>query len=75
MIFLILLFIFLVFGGWYLFTSIFDFLFNLNSEKEKYTFNTTHVHHHYHEHKNISIIDDETKQKIFELKESKDLHK
>ena len=33
------------------------------------------VHHHYHEHKNIAIMDDTTKQKIFELKKDKVMDK
>lgn len=47
------------------------FLFPEEKEKNP-TFVDKSIHHHYHshEHKNISIIDDETKKKIFELKEN-----
>ena len=66
--FIIILFIVLVGGGWLLGKGIGEALFP--SEKKKtYTFNSTHIHHHHHEHKNISIIDDVTKRKIFELKD------
>ena len=74
MMFIIILFVVLVGGGWLLGKSIGNALFP--SEKEdKYTFIDRSVHHHHHEHKNISIIDDTTKKKIFELKESKDSKK
>lgn len=40
-------------------------------DEDKFTFvdKSIHHHHHHHEHKNISIIDDVTKKKIFELKD------
>ena len=57
-------------GGWLLGKGVGNLLFG--EKKETYTFNSTHIHNHYHEHKNISIIDDKTKQKIFELKESEE---
>jgi hypothetical protein len=70
--FIVILFVVLVGGGWLIGKSIGEALFP--SEKDKYTFidKSVHHHHHHHEHKNISIIDDVTKKKIFELKESKD---
>jgi len=61
-------------GGWLigkLIGHLFAGLFYKEKE-ETYNFNYTHIHHHHHEHKNISIIDDATKRKIFELKESKE---
>jgi hypothetical protein len=66
--FFIVLFIVLVGGGWVVGKSIGNALFP-DEKKDKYTFinNITHVHHH--EHKNISIIDDATKKRIFELKD------
>jgi hypothetical protein len=70
MVFVIVLFFVLIGGGWLLGKGVGQALFE--EKKEKYTFNSTHVHHHYHEHKNISIIDDSTKKKIFELKESEE---
>ncbi len=63
------LFIICVGGCWFLFKAIGEALFG---KKDKgYTFNdrSVHHHHHYHEHKNISIIDDVTKKKIYELKD------
>lgn len=69
--FFIVLFIVLVGGGWMVGKSVGNALFPAK-KKDHYTFinHITHVHHH--EHKNISIIDDATKKRIFELKESKD---
>lgn len=69
--FFVVLFIVLVGGGWMIGKSIGNALFPSEKE-EKYTFINNITHHHYHEHKNISIIDEETKKKIFELKENKD---
>ena len=73
MVFVFILFVVLVGGGWLLGKGIGEALFG--EKKETYTFHSTHVHHHHHEHKNISIIDDATKKKIFELKESKENQK
>ena len=72
MLFIIVLFVVLIGGGWLLGKGIGEALFGGGEKKETYTFNSTNTHNHYHEHKNISIIDEETKKKIFELKESKD---
>lgn len=58
-------------GGWLLGKSIGELLFP-REKTEKITFINNITHNHYHDHKNISIIDEETKKKIFELKESKD---
>jgi len=69
--FFVILFIVLVGGGWSIGKSFGNFLFPAEKE-EKTTFINNITHNHYHEHKNISIIDEETKKKIFELKESKD---
>jgi len=65
------LFIVLVGGGWVFGKSIGNVLFP-SEKKENITFINNITHQHYHEHKNISIIDDETKKRIFELKENKD---
>lgn len=71
--FIILLFIVLVGGGW----KIGKWIGNAIFPDERKTYVDKSVHHHYHstthnhEHKNISIIDDETKNKILELKKSK----
>ena len=70
MLFIIILFVVLVGGGYLIAKSIGEALFG--KSKETFTFNSTHIHHHHHEHKNISIIDDATKKKIFELKESEE---
>jgi hypothetical protein len=67
-IFILVMFIVFVGGGWLLGKLLGGFLFPDRNE-EKNVFIDKSVHHHYHEHKNISIIDDVTKQKIFELKD------
>lgn len=59
---------FFVGGGWILGQLFGSFLFR-DRDEAKNVFIDKSVHHHYHEHKNISIIDDVTKQKIFELKD------
>jgi len=69
--FFFVLFVVLAGGGWMIGKSIGNALFP-SEKQEKITFINNITHHHYHEHKNISIIDDETKKRIFELKENKD---
>lgn len=64
--FFIVLFFIFVGGGWLLGKGIGNLLFPEN--KEKYTFHTTEVHNHYHDHKHISIIDEQTKKAVFNLK-------
>lgn len=71
MAFILLLFVVFVGGGWLLGRGIADVLFG-SEKKERYDFRTTNVHHHHHEHRHISVIDADTKKKIFELKESKE---
>lgn len=68
---LIILFLFFVFsyGGWIVGRFIGDLLFPTEKEKS-YTFIDKSVHHHYHEHKKISIIDEDTKESIFELRKN-----
>lgn len=70
--FFIVLFLILVIAGWQLGKVVGGSIFG--RKKDTYTFidKSVHHHHHTHEHKNISIIDDATKKKIFELKESKE---
>jgi len=70
MLYIIVLFIVCAGGGYWLSTSIFDLFFGVN-KNETYIDRSIHHHYHKHEHKNISIIDDRTKEKIFELEESK----
>jgi len=67
--FFVILFIVLVGGGWSIAKSFGNFLFP-GEKEEKTTFINNITHVHYHEHKNISIIDEETKKKIYEHKES-----
>lgn len=69
-IFLLILFIVLVGGGW----SIGRSIGGLFSGEEKPTYIDRSVHHHYHEHKHINIIDEETKKSVFELR-NKELKK
>jgi hypothetical protein len=73
MMFIIILFIVLVGGGWLLGKGLGEALFG--EKKETYTFNSTHVHHHHHEHKNISIIDDKTKEEVIVYQKSIDKNK
>lgn len=64
------LFVICVGGCWLFFSAIGNALFG-KSKKDNYTFvdKSVHHHHHHHNHRNISIIDDATKKKIFELKD------
>jgi len=66
--FIFILFIVLVGGGWLVGKLVGNVLF---PDKKEDTFTFIDKSVHYHEHKNISIIDDTTKQKILELKETK----
>lgn len=66
-IFILVLFVFFVGGGWVIGKSIGNLIFR--DKEEKHIYIDKSIHHHYHEHKNISIIDDVTKKKIFELKD------
>jgi hypothetical protein len=70
-IFIVAIFIFFVGGGWLLGKLFGNFLFPKENE-DKFIFIDKSVHHHHHEHKTITVIDDVTKKKVFELKESKD---
>lgn len=65
----LILFVLFVGGGWLIGIAFGSVLFP-SEKKEKITFINNITHNHFHEHKNISIIDEETKKKIFELKES-----
>jgi len=67
-IFIIFIFVFFVGGGW-LIGKLLGNLFFPEMDKNRNVFIDRSVHHHYHEHKNISIIDDVTKKRIFELKD------
>ena len=68
---LIILFIFGG-GGWLVGKAFGNLLFP--EKKYNYTFISNiehkHTHIHHHDHKSISIIDDETKDKILDLKKS-----
>ena len=66
---ILFLFIICVGGCWLLFKAIVEALFGKKDKGYTFTDRSVHHHHHYHEHKNISIIDDATKKKIFELKD------
>jgi len=68
LLFILVLFVVFVGGGWLIGKAFGNLLFP-KEKKDTYTFIDKSVHHHYHEHKNISIIDDATKKKIFELKD------
>lgn len=66
---IVFLFVVCVGGGYWLFTSVFD-LFT-GPKRETYIDKSVHNHYHTHEHKSISIIDNETKENVFEFRESK----
>lgn len=77
--FILGLFIICVGGGWLLFKSIGNVLFPkekdpfadyLKNYKEPPVINN-HYHTHVHHHQNLTVIDDETKKKVLELKNSK----
>lgn len=69
MIELIILFVFCVGGGYYLFKGIGESLFGKKSDGP--TFIDKSVH--YHEHKTINIIDPDTKRNVYQITESKKL--
>ena len=70
-IFILVVFVLFVGGGWLLGKLFGNFLFPTEKE-DKFIFIDKSVHHHHHEHKTITVIDDVTKKKVFELKNSKD---
>jgi len=70
MMFTVILFVVLVGGGWLIGKLVGEALFP-KCKESGFTYIDKSVHHHYHEHKSI-IIDDISKQKIFDLKESKE---
>lgn len=69
--FILILFVVLVGGGWMIGKALGNLLFPKDKNDSQFIDNSVHHHYHHHEHKNISIIDETTKKKIFELKESK----
>lgn len=72
--FIIVLFIVFVGGGWVIGKAIGKALFGQSEDKyiDKSVNYYTENHYHSHEHKNITIIDEQTREKILELKERKD---
>lgn len=66
--FLFFLFVIFVGGGWLIGKAVGSALFP-GKKSDSNVFIDKSVHYHHHEHKNISIIDDVTKKKIFELKD------
>ena len=70
-IFLLILFVIVVGGGWLIGKGLGNIMFPNEKEKGN-VFIDRSVHHHHHEHKHINIIDEGTKKRIFELKESKE---
>lgn len=75
LVFILVLFIILVGGGWVLGKGLGKMLFP--NDRETYIDKSVHYHttviNHNHEHKNISIIDDETKEKVIVYQKSIDL--
>ena len=76
--FLAALFIILVGGGWLLGKGLGSFLFQKESDPLDYLKNYkeppvihNHYHTHVHHHQNLTVIDDETRKKVLELKNSK----
>lgn len=70
--FLFFLFVILVGGGWLLGKVVGSVLFPSKKENRNVYIDKSV---HYHEHKHINIIDDITKKRVFELKESKEVKK
>ena len=66
--FIFILFVVFVGGGWLIGKTVAGLLFP-EEKKDRNVFIDKSVHYHHHEHRNISIIDDVTKKKIFELKD------
>lgn len=69
LLFIIILFILFVGGGWSIGKSVGNALFPAEKE-DKYTFIDKSVHHHHHEHKHINIIDDKTKEDVIVYQKS-----
>lgn len=69
--FFLVLFVVFVGGGWSLARGFANFLFPKEEERFVDKSINNHYHTHIHEHRNISIIDEETKEKILDLKDSK----
>jgi hypothetical protein len=67
-IFIIILFVFFVGGGWLIGKSIGNALFPSQKE-DKYTYIDRSVH--YHEHKHVNIIDEKSKEDIIVYQKSK----
>lgn len=72
---LFILFVVLVVGGWLLGKSVGNALFPKERDPLDYLKNYkeppvihNHYHTHHHTHQNLTIIDDETKKKVLELK-------
>ena len=59
MLFILLLFIFLVYGGWAIGKSIGNVFFGKDEYRSTYVDKTTHIHHHYHDNRSIRINDEE----------------
>ena len=69
--FIFIVFIVFVGGGWLIGKAAGGLLFP-DKKDNRNVFIDRSVHHHHHEHKHINIIDEGTKKRIFELKESKE---
>lgn len=70
--FLFILFVVCVGGCWSIARSIGRMLFPDEKDSgfiDRSINHITHVHHHHHEHKNITIIDDESRERILNLKD------
>lgn len=61
--FIIFIVIACVFGGWWLFTSVFDAIFGRTESSNEYFEKTTHIHNHYHDNRTINV-DGETFEKF-----------
>ena len=55
MLFILVLFVFLVYGGRAIGKSIGNSLFGKDEYRSTYIDKTTHVHHHYHDNRSINI--------------------
>lgn len=59
--FLVVLFFFLVYGGWSIFKSIGNSVFGKDEYRSTYIDKTTHIHHHYYDNRSIKINEEEFK--------------
>lgn len=55
MLFITILFIVLVGGGWLVGKAVGNILFGSSEKKETYVDKTTHIHNHYHDNRSVHV--------------------